>query len=103
MALREFRDAFGRHWRVWDVQPLHLERRRATLGPPEGQPERRQRWDLRLVVAEELRGGWLTFETERHRKRLAPIPEGWELMTAEHLEQLCEVAETVPFRGRFVE
>lgn len=103
MALREFRDSLGRRWRVWDVLPKHLERRHAVLGPPSGQPERRRRFELRSVVAAELRDGWLTFETDRHRRRLAPIPERWELVPEEQLARFCELAETVPFRGRLIE
>ena len=28
MSLREFRDAGGREWMVWEVQPIWIERRR---------------------------------------------------------------------------
>jgi hypothetical protein len=86
------------------VQPKHLERRRVARGtPPAGQPERRQRLERRPVMGDHLRGGWLTFETDRLRRRLAPIPDGWELMPEAHLEQLCEVATAVRSRGRLIE
>jgi hypothetical protein len=104
MALREFTDSLGRRWRVWAVRPQHLERRKPTpAAPPPGAPERRQRRELRSVVGEELRRGWLTFETGRLRRRLAPIPEGWALASDAELERLCEAAVAVPFRGRLIE
>lgn len=44
---------------------------------------------------EALRGGWLTFETHGVRKRLAPIPRGWEEASLERLDLMCRAAEVV--------
>ena len=38
------------------------------------------------VVSEEFRGGWLCFDSELGRRRLAPIPIGWERADPERLE-----------------
>jgi hypothetical protein len=72
MAMREFTDSSGVEWRVWDTTP---------------QP--------RAVYDERLKGGWLTFESAVTRKRLAPIPRGWEEAPLERLELMCRAAEVV--------
>jgi hypothetical protein len=41
-----------------------------------------------------MRHGWLTFENAAGtRKRLGPIPDGWEQAPDERLELMCRVAE----------
>lgn len=72
MPLREFRDADGIEWRVWDTTPL-----------------------AGAVYDERLKAGWLTFESAQTRRRLAPIPAGWGEMSPEQLEAICRAAETV--------
>ncbi len=42
--------------------------------------------------------GWLCFESVTEKRRLAPIPEGWEFLDVPTLQQLCESAELVPAR-----
>jgi hypothetical protein len=47
-----------------------------------------------MAYQESLREGWLTFESAAGtRKRLAPIPRGWETAPDERLELMCRVAE----------
>jgi hypothetical protein len=66
MALRTFRDAAGWPWQVWDTTPSH-SRGRAGVAPA-------------------FAAGWLTFErltddedeAPVERRRLVPIPRGWE-------------------------
>jgi hypothetical protein len=72
MPIREFRDSAGVEWRVWDTTP----------------------WE-RAVYDERLKGGWLTFESAGSRKRLAPIPRGWEEASPERLELMCRAADVV--------
>jgi hypothetical protein len=72
MAIREFTDSAGMAWRVWSTTP---------------QPG--------AVYDERHKAGWLTFESARIRKRLAPIPPGWEEATRERLELMCQAAEVV--------
>jgi hypothetical protein len=69
MALREFEDASGRRWLVWDTVPAQV----GALG--------------------EFAGGWLTFDDGAERRRLAPVPEGWEAFPEPRLALLLRVAE----------
>jgi hypothetical protein len=78
--LREFQDQGGRHWRVWDVNPM-LHARKSTARPA-----------ARLKVPE----AWLCFEAGDERRRLSPIPPDWETADVRTLEQLWRSAEVVP-------
>ena len=51
------------------------------------------------VYDDALKGGWLTFQSAAMRKRLAPIPRGWEEATTERLELMCRAAEAVQRRS----
>nr|ALS91792.1 MetaGeneMark_Unknown Function [uncultured bacterium] len=42
--------------------------------------------------------GWLCFESTDAKRRLAPIPVGWEFATGTLLEQYCQQAAVVPLR-----
>lgn len=75
MAYREFTDGEGRGWRAWDTRP------QSTMG-----------------VAPELADGWLCFESEAEKRRLAPIPEDWQALPEERLVLLLRLAELVPSR-----
>jgi hypothetical protein len=79
MALRQFQDGKGNQWRVWDTRPE------------------------RSAVHEDLQGGWLTFEFGPHRRRLTPIPAGWDALTDDELRRLCVEARPVPKRKRLIE
>lgn len=72
MPVRDFIDANGVRWRVWSTVP------RLTRG-------------LQPDFAE----GWLTFESEAERRRLAPIPAGWETTADERLALLCRAATRI--------
>lgn len=80
MAYREFEDAAGRLWRVWDVYPTRAERRLgAERRGADRSGEERRRWDeTRVLVPPALLDGWLCFETGGERRRLAPVPSGWD-------------------------
>lgn len=75
MALREFMDAEGRQWRVWETIPA----RGAGLA--------------------EFGHGWLTFDDGVERRRLAPVPEGWAEFADERLALLIRIAQASPSRG----
>ena len=69
--MREFRDSAGIGWRVWSTIPY-----------------------AGAVYDPRLRAGWLTFESEGgERRRLVPIPRGWEEAHRERLELMCRAAE----------
>ena len=80
MAQREFTDARGTTWLVWSTTP--------TQGS---------------VLAGEMREGWLTFESDGERRRLAPIPRDWENAANDRLGLYCRAAQavtrTTPMRG----
>jgi hypothetical protein len=50
-----------------------------------------------------LANGWLAFESNAERRRLAPIPAAWHLMPEERLRALWRTAEALPPRRRLVE
>lgn len=83
-------------WEVWDVHPAMTERRAARQAPSVV-IERRKRDEPRASVPELLREGWLAFECKTERRRLAPIPSGWEGVTDDGLADLLESAIS---RGR---
>lgn len=56
---------------------------------------------MRSIASERLRmpefkTGWLLFQSENTKKRLAPYPDDWSLMPAPELEKLCAKARTAP-------
>ena len=72
MALREFSDANGRAWRVWHTVPARTD----GLTP-------------------KYHGGWLTFDADGERRRLAPVPSDWAMLPQERLILLLRMAEPV--------
>jgi hypothetical protein len=72
MSSRQFTDSQGTKWRVWSTVPSPAS----------------------LLSAEYARG-WLTFDSATSRKRLAPIPNGWENTGTDRLELMCRAAEEV--------
>ena len=69
MPIREFKDSNGIEWRVWSTRPSNPS-----------------------FVVEPLRAGWLTFDSDGERRRLSPVPPGWEVCSLERLELACRVA-----------
>lgn len=79
--LREFKDANGRRWRVWDVYPA-----------PRTSGETRQTEELSNFPHRDLDTGWLCFESGSEKRRIAPVPRNWEQMAEAELAVLCERA-----------
>ena len=77
MGIVSFTDARGVEWRVWATQP--------QIGM--------------VPLHKELSGGWLTFDSQTERRRLVPVPHGWERATAAELERLCASAVRVRRSG----
>ena len=75
MALREIMDPGGRVWRVWDTDPHQFAGRQ--------------------VIAEDYAAGWLTFECEQEKRRLAPSPADWEALDTASLLRLLSGAEVI--------
>ena len=116
MPHRTFRDADGVEWQVWNVVPHVLQEgseRRLRVrreDPPEPHdPERREfgerralsdrRARLRMQLSPSLQGGWLVFEAEMEKRRITPIPTGWDSFSDEELDRLRRLASPVPRRS----
>jgi hypothetical protein len=84
MSLREFRDRSGVEWRAWDITPERMHpvtAREMFLG--------------RYVDFQE---GWIVFESEHERRRLAPYPIQWADFAVDQLEALLQMAQPTPRR-----
>ncbi|HEU4557622.1 MAG TPA: hypothetical protein VFS20_07220 [Longimicrobium sp.] len=109
MALRHFTDTAGNEWRVWDVIPYGgqrterrtVERRVASSAEYTG-PERRGSRDRRVrtpqLLTPGLESGWLCFENHVDKRRLTPIPTGWDEAPVDELEGLLTRARSVERR-----
>jgi hypothetical protein len=59
-------------------------------------PERRHGTFRRTIsVASEFSNGWLCFESEGEKRRLAPVPEGWEEAGPDRLSTWLQAAKRV--------
>lgn len=85
--LRGFTDSTGMEWRVWEVLP-------ATAGT-QSSAEVFTRTSLQNTA---FANGWLCFESPAEKRRLAPIPAGWEFHDNALLEQIRDQATVVPAR-----
>jgi hypothetical protein len=80
MALRTL-ISDGVEWAVWDVRPASPARLELTGASPV------------------LQSGWLCFESPEEKRRVAPIPDGWESWSDAELEACCRAAPRVQRRG----
>lgn len=97
-GLRHFRTTSGVNWDVWDVLPTDLERRFERPATPPAGVERRMREAFRVNLGPEMAKGWLIFASGSERRRLAPIPAGWNQLPDGELERLCDSAAPVSDR-----
>lgn len=119
---RTFKDRVGKIWDVWQVHPSAAERRfvqrRVHDEPRTDAKERRSGLERRAgetartphtprpaepphhraPVPAEYAKGWLCFETVGEKRRLAPVPEGWQRADDETIEQWCSIARPVTRR-----
>ena len=80
MATRTLHAPDGSVWEVWDVQPG------LQIGPRIGR---------RPLLPEEMAAGWLCFDSPAEKRRLYPIPAGWEESEDAELWRLCSNARPV--------
>jgi hypothetical protein len=71
VPIRDFTDAAGVRWTVWNTVPF-------TTG-----------------VMTSMQAGWLTFESSEGRRRLSPVPDGWERVSVDRLCTFCADAKPV--------
>ena len=109
MSYRTFLDSTGKRWEVWLVTPAAAERRRTDrraaaasnetfAGGPERRrtPERRRSpFQRSVTVASEYTQGWLCFEAEGEKRRLAPVPPGWDEAGPDRLSTWLQAAKRV--------
>jgi hypothetical protein len=105
MPHRTFHDPRGREWEAWEVHPAAVEHRLAAERRKAARDklDRRRRKESRIVVDPELTKGWLAFQTRDERRRIAPIPDGWERLTDTELARLAERAESLGRPRRLLE
>jgi hypothetical protein len=90
MPLRTHLDRNAVIWQVWDVRPSWLTSAR-LLGSVSG---------IRPILEPALADGWLTFQSAAgERRRVVPIPEGWDSLDGAALDGLLTRATPVPTRG----
>ncbi|MDB4951476.1 MAG: hypothetical protein JWM27_4125 [Gemmatimonadetes bacterium] len=94
MALREFMDGDGTRWKVWDVAPQEPRTLRPlhAAGAPQGAAAERRRG------AAVMEHGWLCFEKAGEKRRLAPVPQGWDALPDGDLPGLLGDARRVDRR-----
>jgi hypothetical protein len=73
MGYAEFTDREGKCWKVWHTRPKLA--------------------DVLTILPPEWKEGWLTFESDVEKRRLAPVPEKWESLSSERLELLSRMAK----------
>jgi len=112
VGYRTFLDSSGKRWEVWLVTPAAAERRKAdrrarSAGTPTPEslqgfadrrrtPERRKSpFRRNVAVASEYSNGWLCFESEGEKRRLAPVPEGWQEAGPDRLASWLQAAKRV--------
>jgi hypothetical protein len=105
MAYREFVDSYRIAWAVWYVAANRSERRARDTRRSEDRAkgDRRRRCEsqtLRMRVSAPLSAGWLCFESALEKRRLVPVPPGWQRMSDRGLEELCARATVVAKTAR---
>ena len=107
MGYRTFMDRDGSYWQVWDSQPSRAERRLRGSDrrnhkpfPWNGTerrvgPDRRTTEQRRITLSAGYGAGWLTFESLDEKRRLVPIPQGWEDISQAELRALCDKARRI--------
>ena len=98
MTYRQYRDDQDVHWQVWDIHPVEIARQLRATGDTSGAGQSTPAPRTRMAVSGELVAGWLCFESPTERRRLWPIPSGWEQLTDRELQALCAGAARTPQR-----
>ena len=87
MAHRQFSDATGVTWDVYDVVAL------PGFGRP-GEPQVAPHSEVFRAART-----WLIFETAAEKRRLPTIPDGWEQAPLDELRRLLSLAKKVGASG----
>ena len=87
--LRVLKDPAGVEWRVWEVVPS-----RAAIGTSVREQTRTS------LNSTPYANGWLCFESSFEKRRLAPIPDGWEQRAPGQIAELLDQATPVTTRAK---
>jgi hypothetical protein len=86
-VIRSIRDQQGVAWQVWAVLPVSIEPHR-IIDPTTGTD--------RLPLPPEFAGGWIAFESARgERRRIGPLPDGWDTLDDDALLAVLDRASRV--------
>ena len=80
MPLREFADSLGQVWQAWDTHPTaggHFSKGESAFTRFVASTAKREGREP-TTVRDQYAEGWLTFRLANVRRRLAPIPVGWD-------------------------
>ena len=94
MALRGFVGDDGQDWQVWDTRPtipspnVDASDANSPAAPPTDMADF-------ALISKKREGGWLTFTTAHERRRLSPIPDGWDSADDAMLRALLAVADRI--------
>lgn len=91
MALRDFIDGAGRAWQVWSTIPKPSTGFDGTTARGSGDT----RGATIPSFATGREHGWLTFASDSEKRRLSPIPAGWETASDSVLADYCERADRI--------
>ena len=105
MGYRTFKDSRGIEWQAWDVVPQLGDRRAgdrrsgSSAAITVSDDRRTVKRDRRVVegrrpvLSAGLGSGWLGFEAQVEKRRLAPIPSDWLRCDEACLERYCGQAK----------
>lgn len=98
MALRDFIDRTGRAWQVWSTipKPSPSGFSSTETGTPRAAGPGPTRAAAPIpAFATGREHGWLTFASSEEKRRLSPIPGGWEEAPDDVLADYCERADRI--------
>ena len=94
MALRGFVGDDGRDWQVWDTRPT-IPSPNVDASDANAPPALATDIADFARISKKREGGWLTFTTGSERRRLSPIPDGWDSADDATLRALLAVADRI--------
>ena len=92
MSHRQFLDTHGTLWTVWDVYPSLVERDLSHALRPKRAELSAAPTHAMLALDRQYDDGWLCFESIVGKRRLAPVPQGWDSFASDALRALCDRA-----------
>jgi hypothetical protein len=96
MSYRKIIDSTDQAWDVWEVVPSRVRDPRDDHSGRESAPAADAAPARRgIVVPPELQAGWLAFQSASERRRIAPVPSGWDKLPDDALLTLLSTAPVI--------